>query len=358
MAGTETGAKAGGFAFVQGSTWGTPVAVAANGGLKLTSYSENGGQEALPNEELGDTAGSAPDIGNEGYMPEFNGKCRYGNFGRLLAYIFGTSGAPAQTGGGSSGSYLHTLTWQDTLTKFMTAALGVRAGAIPHEFPSNKIREISIAFTDGGQVTFKVNGVACSRTRASATNTANVFAAATVRAGRQQIMGTHATFRLNAQAGGALASTTDDVSIRGFELTIRRPLSIQHDTQSTIASEPFEDGPTEVELTITLRSYEADTYIALWESLTTPTPKKADIKFLSSFTPSGSGSVPLYLQFDFPNLMVKASPATDVPGAGRIPHRVTFKCVNPPANTAPTGMTAVGPVQAFVMDEISTAYLA
>jgi hypothetical protein len=358
MAGTEIGAKAGGFAFVQGSTWGTPVAVAANGGLKLTSYSENGGQESLENVELGDPAGSAPDIGNEGYMPEGNGKCRYGNFGRLLAYIFGTSGAPAQTGGGSSGSYLHTLTWADTLAKFMTAAYGFRAGAIPHEFPSKKINRISIAFDEGGQVTFKVNGVACSRKRASSTNTYAVFAAATVRAGRQQIMGTHATFRMNAQASGALASTTDDISIRGFELTIFRPMSVQHDTQSTAATEPFEDGPTEVEYTIKLRSYENDTYIALWEDLNSPTPKKADIKFLSTFTPSGSGSVPLYLQFDFPNCMVKAAPKTDVPGAGRIPHEVTFKCTNPPANTAPTGMTAVGPVQAFVMDEITTAYLA
>lgn len=358
MAGTEIGAKAGGFAFVQGTTWGTPVAVAANGGIKIERQADNGGQESLPNEDLGDPAGSAPDIGNEGWMPEDSGKCRYGNFGRYLAYIFGTSGAPAQTGGGSSGSYLHTLTWQDTLTKFMTAVYGKRAGAIPHEFPSRKIKELTIGFTEGGQLTFRINGVACSRERASSTNTYAVFAAATVRAGRQQIMGTHATFRMNAQAGGALASTTDDISIRGWELRIRRPMSIQHDTQSTIATEPYEDGPCEVEFTIKLRSYEADTYLALWEDLNTPTPKKADIKFLSTFTPPGAGSVPLYLQFDFPHLVVKQAPATDVPGAGRIPHEVTFKCINPPANTAPTGMTAVGPVQAFVMDEVTTAYLA
>jgi hypothetical protein len=355
MAGTEIGAKAGGCAFRQGSTWGTAVAVEANGGIKLLNYSPNGGQASLANEEVGAVAGSVPDIGNEGWAPSLNGKARYGNFGRLLAFIFGTSGAPTQTPPSTGTTYLHTLTWQDTLTKFMTLCLGARAGAKPHEFPSHKINEVSLVFTDGGELIFKVDGVACARERDSATNDAATFLAATTRAGRRQIMGTHSTFRLNAQAGGALASTTDDIKIRSFELRLRRPMTVSHETQSTQAVEPFEEGPVEVMLTITLRSYESDAYIALWEDLNTPTPKKADIKFLSGFTPTDGAE--MYLKFDFPYVVVNEDPRVEVPGGGRIPHQVSFKCIAPISGVAPTGMTATAAVEAFVLDEISTAYL-
>lgn len=355
MAGTEIGAKAGGCAFRQGSTWGTAVAVQANGGIKLTSYSENGGQASLPNEEVGAVAGSVPDIGNEGWQPSLNGKARYGNFGRLLAFIFGTSGNPTQTPPATGTTYLHTLTWQTTLDKFLTLCLGARAGAKPHEFPSEKINEVSLTFTDGGELIFKVDGVACARERDSSTNDAATFAAATVRAGRRQVMGSHATFRMNTQSGGALASTADDIKIRSFELRLRRPMQVSHETQSTEAVEPFEEGAVEVMFTITLRSYETDAYIALWEDLNTPTAKKADIKFLSGYTPTDGAE--MYLQFDFPYVVVNEDPRIEVPGGGRIPHTVTFKAIAPPSGSAPTGMSATGPVMGFVLDEVSTAYL-
>jgi hypothetical protein len=173
-------------------------------------------------------------------------------------------------------------------------------------------------------------------------------------------MGTHATFQINAQGGADFnGGGSDNVKIRSFEVTLERvfPKTTEHETQSTAMPEPWEDGEVKVSFKITPRSYENDTFFDAWEGLASPTLYKARIKFLCPFTPSG-GSAP-YLKLDFPICFVSKNPEVNVPGPGRVPLSVEFEC-NAPNDTgaaAPTGMTCVGPVEAFVLDARATAFL-
>lgn len=355
MAGIEYGARSGGAAFKQGSTWGTAVAVSSNTGIRVESYDTRGGLASLPNAEVGAPAGSAPDIGNESWELTVNLKCRYGVL-RFLAYAFGTSGSPTQTPPTTGTTYLHTLTWNDVMTKFATWCLGFRSGAKPHEFASAKVRELSLGFTNGGEVRARITMAGSSRSKDSSTNTTTEMTAATTRAGRRQIMGSHATFRINAQAGSGLGSG-DAVKLRDFEIVIRRkfPGGDEHETGATIMPEPFDEGEAEVLVRTRLRSYEADTYMDLWDGLTTPTPKKADIKFLSGHTPTDGSE--MYLQIDLPYLVLASQPQVGVPGGGRIQHTLEWRAIAPVSGSAPTGMSATGPVQMFVLDEDSGAWL-
>ena len=361
--GITTGAKAGNgvaaAAFEQGSTWGTAVAVGASDGIRILSEGIQGGRIALERPTVGLPWGDKPDTGAEVWRGPVSGDLFYNaNCGKFLSYVYGTSGAPTQTPPSTGTTYLHVCDLANSLTKFMTLVLARRAqvGVATkwHEYDSAMMARVVYRGSGNGRVSWEADIIAANLDRDSSTNTTTQTDAVTVPTVLGAVRFPDGLFRLNAQASGALSSTTDDVGIAGFELEIMRPLSPDDflaDGTGNLA-QPAEQDACSVLLRVDLRSYDADTYIAAWLA---GTEYKADLKFLGTGLAPASGSDP-YFQFQFPRLVLAGQPQANIAGRGRIAHRVEFKALI--ASAAPTGMTGVTqPVRLNVLDTDTAAYL-
>lgn len=350
MAITTGAISSGGFGFAQGTTWGTAVACGSGRGLRLRSENITGGFASLPKDHISDAWGAPPDIGSESWSGTIASDAYYGgNVPEVWAYVFGTSGSPS-----GSTTYTHTTDLADSLGDFATFAIGKRASAKPWEFASMMARRLVIRGSGNGRVTWEMDWVGGPLSRSSSTNTTTTLAALTIPTLERAMLFTDGVFRINAQSGGSLGSS-DVVSIAGFELVIERPLAVDFLTGASYVAQPSEDGPCSVTLAIDLRSYDADTYIDLWDGASTPTERKADLVFSSGVTPTGGSE--LKMTFSFPRMTLMESPQAPVSGTGRVPHRLLFKCVE--ASSAPTGMTGITkPVRLVNIDEDSSAYLA
>lgn len=357
-----TGAKAGNgvaaAAFEQGSTWGTAVAVGASDGVRILSESIQGGRGVLERATLGLPWGDKPDAGPEGWAGSLNGDLFYNaNCGKFLSYVFGTSGSPTQTPPSTGTTYLHVCDLANSLTKFFTLVIARRAqvgGSTKwHEYDSTMMSRVVFRGAGNGRVTFEASVVANALDRDSSTNTTTQTDAVTIPTVLGAVRFADGLFRINAQAGSALASTTDDLGIAGFELEIMRPLPQDFLADGTGGmAQPAEEDACLVMLRIDLRSYDADTWIAAWAA---GTEYKADLKFTGTGLAPASGSDP-YFQFQFPRLVLASQPQANIPGRGRVPHRVEFKGLV--ASSAPSGMTGVTqPVRLNVLDTDTAAYL-
>ena len=148
----NTGAGSGGVGFSQGSTWGTAVACAAGDQIRCSSLDDSNGFEELPRDDIGDMNGSASDIGAQRRTIIVRGDCYYGaNLSRILAFAFGTSGAPTD----NTSTYTHALTFTDALTKYATLIIGKVAGAKPYEFASMMCRRLTITGSGSGRVSYE-----------------------------------------------------------------------------------------------------------------------------------------------------------------------------------------------------------
>jgi len=348
------GALSEGFAFEQGSTWGTAVAVGAGDGMDLRSFSSGGGGVQLdPRDTLGNPNGDTFDNGVELWSPTADFDLFYGGgCGRFLSYIFGTSGAPTD----NTGSYTHTLDWTNSLTKFATIVNSYRSGQKWHEFASAKMSSLTIQGSGQGRVTGSATWIASARDRDSSTNTTTQTDAVTVPTKRVAVYHHQGVFRINAQTGGAL-SGSDNVSVGGFTIEMRRPLAQDVNTGGNArVDDPCEDGLNEVYLTVRLPSYNAETYLALVEGVVgSPTEQKATLTFSSGYTPASG--LEMTQTWNFPRLVLAQVPDATISGPQRIPHEVRFRCLT--ASSAPTGMTGITePISLVIEDEVSSAYLA
>lgn len=357
-----TGAKAGNLktaaAFEQGSTWGTAVAVGASDGLRITSESIQGGTAPLERAAVGFPWGDIIDEGAESWRGTISGDLFYNaNCGKFVSYVFGTSGAPTQTPPSTGTTYLHVCDLANSLAKFYTLTLARKAVSGDsqkwHEYASCMTARVTFAGTGNGRVTWTAELIANAMDRASSTNTTTQTDAVTVPTVLGAVRFKDGLFRYNAQAGGALASTTDDYSISGFELEVSRPLSLDFLADGTTSiAQPAEEDACSVMLRVDLRSYDTDTWKAAWSA---GTEYKADLKFTGAGLAPASGSDP-YFEFQFPRLVVASDPQANIAGRGRIAHRVEFKCLT--ASAAPTGMSGVTqPVRLNVLDTDTAAYL-
>ena len=355
--GALAGAGACAAAFKQGSTWSTAVAVGSGNGLHITSEAIAGGAKALPRETLGLPWGDKPDAAAEEWAGPLMGDLFYGgNCGRLAAYIFGTSGSPTQTPPSTGTTYLHVADLANSLDKFMTLVLARRSqvgGSVKwHEYASAIVSRLAFTGSGNDRVRWTAEMIASALARDSSTNTTTQTDAVTVPTRLAAAKFPDGTFRINAQAGSALSSG-DKVGIAGFDLEIVRPLSRDFlaDGTGKIAL-PAEENACLVRLSVDLRSYDADTWIAAWPA---GTEYKADLKFLGTGAAPASGSDP-YVEFQFPRLVLESQPQANIPGRGRIPHRVTFLALV--AASAPSGMSGVTqPCRMNVLDGDSAAYL-
>lgn len=351
--GSNIGNGATAAAIVQGSTWGTAVAVGAGDGIRILTESITGGPAALPRETVGLQWGDVFDTGSEEHQGPMTGNLYYGaNCGLLLALIFGTSGSPTQTPPSTGTSYLHSVTLDDALAEFVTLCIAKRPSQKWWEYASAIGMELRIRGEGNGRVTWELTLIPSALDRDSSTNTTTQTDAVTVPSIEGAVRFKDGLFRINAQAGGALGSS-DETDIASFELVIRRDMARDFLADgTTFVALPCEQGPCEVMLTVSTRSYDAETWKTAWGA---GTEYKADLKFTGTGLDGGSGADPYY-EFEFPRLVVAEDPQASIGGRGRITHTITFKCIK--AASAPTGMSGVTqPVELNVMDKVSSAYL-
>lgn len=353
----KTGAKSRGVAFVQGSAWGTAVAVGSGRGIRTTSFSDppSPGHEPLPREHIGDAYEGDMDKGGQSRTYTTTHDLYYGgNCGELLAYIFGTSGAPTD----NTGSYTHAITMADALAKFATwVADKGGSGTVPWEYASAMARRMTISGEGQGRVTVEIEWLGDALSTASSTNTSTEMDAVTlVAVNGGAVKHTDGVFRVNAQGGAGLASPTDDIAVSRWAVIIERPLSLDFLTGSANIAQPCEENvAATVRVEFTLRSYTDTTWVDYWNGSSAPVELKADMTYSSGFTPSG-GLEMTYL-FQFPRLILAEEPPAPIPGKDRIPHTIVMMGLE--AASAPTGMSGITkPAHAVVEDEDSGAYLA
>ena len=340
------------------NTWnGTAIACGADSELRITSEGVAGGKAALERATLGKPHGDKPDVGPEGHRGPITFDVFYGGrSGKFLSYIMGSDGTAA--GGGTTQT--HISDFSDSLTRLFTFVIRKRSGAIPWEYATAKMAQLILRVGGDGQVEAEASIISSALARASTINNTTTITTVslvtnTTTGQSTAILGrallTDGVFRLNAQAGGALAAS-DGICIRDFTATFVRPLDETFMACATPSgmAEPFEDGFNLSTFGFSLRSYDQETFEDAWAA---GTEYKCDLTFTG---PAGSTATNMTHLFEFPRAVVMEKPQAPVSGPNFIPHDVTLKLLE--ATAAPTGMSGTKPCRYTCIDQDATDYFA
>ena len=228
--------------------------------------------------------------------------------------------------------------------------------------PSLKFLSLTIKGEAGQPLSFSAQ-VTGTNLVEDVTNDGTSFANVTFFETANRIAFAQGVFRLNAQAGAALTSTTDDIKPSGFTLTITRKLSGLYGSNTAgttnkqdVIDEPQNDGQTTFRLALTFPRHTAKTYLT---ALIADTRYKFDATFTGATIPSGPARKFL---IQCPNLqLLTVNPADS---QGNITEPLEFALHG--VTTAPTGMTTpagttVGvtrPVRLFLTNRLNADPLA
>jgi hypothetical protein len=330
------------------TTWDTAVACGALNGILILSEAIKGGPAYEPDESL-QAWPKLGDLGAKKYEGDVTAAMRYRGLELFMALAMGTAGAPAQQG--ATAAYLHTLQLA-TNTDGKFATLAFDKGQSVWEYAGAKVEGFTLKGQAGKPIELIVHLI-CSdldRNVGAGTNNNTTMASVTIPDTQRRVHFRQATFRINSQATGALASTTDDIYPSAFEFTFKRKLSRDHVSGSDVIQEPLDDGQPEVKLKLDFPKFTVDTYLDAWVA---ETYQKADIKFVGAQI---SGAYYYGVNIYFPNLKLINAEAA-ISGAGKIVHPLEFDCLG--CDAAPTGMSGLTvPFKAEIMNLLTTDILA
>lgn len=316
------------------SAWGTAVACGANDGGKILSHSFKSVPAVLKDESLGQFVKGA-DLSNIQAGGNLVSWLRYdGLTDLLLAMIMGTAGAPAQQGGSTAYAYSYKI--KNKLDGIFSTLAWLALPTVVHEYRSVKWRGFTIEGDAGQPLKITLEGLADKRVNDSSVNTYTTMANVTITEVGNRVLLSQGVFRLNDQAGSALADG-DKIYPSKFTFSYKPNVKGEYLVPSAAAlinciDEPLADGFSEFSLKLDFPEYKAKTYI---DNLDAGTEKKMDIKFTGGLIAST-----YYRQFNltFPRLKVKAADV-DLGGAAKIPHSIEFDLLQ--ALSAPAGMTGI-----------------
>lgn len=338
------------------TTWGTPVAAAANDGMLILSNSLAREFAVLEDRSLGNAWELDPQRGALTAGGDLVSSLRYDNAEWvLIALLMGTAGAPTQQG--STTAYLHTLQLADGIAgKFATLAQKMKSDEV-WEFPS--IKPVSLRLQGGKRqaVESRLSLVASHLNRNAGSGINNTTSIASVTAKeilRRIVMDKSAFIRINDQAAVALA-VGDNHPIGTFELTFTRPQEGDNVLDGNdFITEPSSTDFGVVELTVTFPVYE-DKADVLLDSYEADTLKKIEL-FVESSVEAGVG-FKYSMKIQIPQAVVVGRPGIEITGGGKIAATLRFKCTK--AGTAPAGMTGVtNPFAILLVNKRTTDLLA
>ncbi len=343
------------YAINKAATWNTAVACGANDGIMLLPSNLSRTAAIEVDDSLGSgysQDGTPGAIKCEGSL---TGYLRYDGCDEILSGIMGYAGTPVVN---TVNGWDHTYDFKDSLdTIFWT--LAKKMGALyVREVPSLKFVSLTLKGDAGKplELTATVQG---SNWVEDGVNTSTTFANVTFRETANRVAFPQGVFRLNAQAGAALASPTDDIHPTGFSLSITRKLSGEYGTFSAgttnkqdIIDEPQNNGQPEFKLTLTFPRHSGKTYLT---ALNADTRYKFDATFTGATITSGPARKFL---IQCPNLQLSTVNPQDA--QGNITEPLEFVLLG--VGTAPTGMTTpagstVGvtrPVRITVTNKLAT----
>lgn len=319
-----------------GSTHGTAVAcgtgdklvLGTDGGLSwdfATEIIEHGGVgSGLSMKKNAYAVGEKPTVSLSSFTCGYNN-----NFAEMLALFMGVSGAPTEQTSGE-GDYLHTITYSPSVKKFATIAAELTSsGTI--EFPSAYPTSVTIS-TGNPNNSLKADFefVADQKKLNSSTNTNATLANTTVTSESLIIHNQGDSFRINAQAGGALSSG-DLLNITSLTLTLTDAKEITAEFKgSNINGVPDRTELLTGQLTVTFKELADLTYFTAYDA---GTEYKADFDIQGSQIGSGDNET---FKILLPRLKIVNQPEYAIEEAGTNDLTVVFDCLVASAN--PTGM--------------------
>lgn len=332
----------------QGTTYGTAVEVGA--GNKGIFESINDSVSVTIGDSVGIGSGLSMDDSadklREDATVSLNQQARYndGIMPLLLASFLGVAETPTEQTMDED-DYLHTITFLSTADKFLTFARTVTTTEA-FEYPSCYVTALNFNISEvPGYLTYTADLVADTRVLDSSTNTATTLNAATILGNSIISAGTADYVWMNAQAGGALASS-DDVCVQSLDISFARPKSISYGLG---CSKVIVDDKLEVTLTLNFDTIEDLTHFT---NQSAGTEQKALVSVTGDQIGAGESE---NISFYLPRLVAVESPTADASNAGVNGQSVTYKGLVAASN--PTGMSSVYPY-VTILNGNSTAILA
>lgn len=321
------------------SSWGTGVAVATAVGAGDGHYVRDDIGVALQmNQTMDDSAGQnfigGVDAGNTEALaitiPQY---LHYNDaFQNVLwALTLGTGGtAPTQVGTTTA----YTNTFEPATNKTGRYATIVRDKVqMISEVSGAKFSGFDLTFGEGGRAEITWMAVGDIEKSTSTINTATQISALTFPTLGRRAFFDDATFRVNAQAGGAL-SASDKLYVSSMRVLFAQPMDSIHVMGATTIIEPEDNGFPECTIEVTFGRYESSSH-AFFAAHRDTSLYKADLTFVGPTLATTTYG----LLFQFPNMAI-AKYAAPVPGgAGQIAPSMTLRALSTTA--APTGMTGV-----------------
>lgn len=333
-------------ALKKAAAWGTAVACGAGDGILCLADSLS---KKIANEvdnSLGLPYAEERDLGNitvEGGLPAY---LRYDSHDRPIALAMGSTQAPTQQG--VTAAYANSILLADNIDGLF-ASLAINKIINVDEFPGAKIVGFTIKGKTGTPVEIEYTLQCDDKVVASAVNTLVSFANVTYVEKANRVLFSQGVFRINAQAGIALADG-DKVYPSEFEFTFKRNLKGEYVAGSANKiDESTNEGLPEIKLKLTFPRYTATTYIA---DLYADAKKKMDITFTGALI---EGAYYRQFKLQFPNL---APTEADAPTKeAKLDNVVEFDCLA--TTVAPTGMAGIlKPFQVDVINKRTTSPLA
>jgi hypothetical protein len=250
----------------------------------------------------------------------------------LWALAFGTGGtSPTQL----STSTCYTNTFEPATNKTGRYATIVRDKVqYISEIPGAKFTGFELRVGENGRIEVDFNFIGDVEKSDSAINTSTQVSALTFPTLGYRAFFSDLVFRLNAQAGGALANS-DALMITNLKVTFTQPLDTKFVGGQHTLIEPEENGIPSVMLDITFARFDSasDDFFAAHRDVT---KYKGDITLTG---PVITGSTTYKLVFQFPHLYVPEFKAPLPASGGQVAPSMRLKALA--TTTAPTGMTGV-----------------
>lgn len=249
----------------------------------------------------------------------------------LWALTCGTGGtAPVQLGVTTA----YTNTFQPATNKTGVYATIVRDKVqYISEVPGVKFTGFDLSFEAGGAATITWSAAGDLEKTDSSINTSTQVSALTFPTLGRRAFFEQATFRLNAQAGGALAGS-DKLFPNSIRVRFSQPLDSHHVSGATAIIEPEENGFPEMTVELGFPRFDSrtDDFFAAHRDTTL---YKGDLTFVGPTLATTTYG----LLFQFPNLFVTNYRAPVSGGADQITPSMGLRALATTA--APTGMTGV-----------------
>ena len=246
----------------------------------------------------------------------------------LLGQFMGTETVAAWAGSLS----VHSIAFNSTLNaNYMTVAFQATTTEV-FEYINSAVKAITFSAKPNDYLKATYDIIATDRKITGTTNTAATLASANEpSSAKPVIVRPSHTLRINAQAGSALASPTDNKAITSAELKLERPQEIVQEIRGASgAGAPRATDLFSATLTCTFKTLQDFTWFTAQEAGT-------EYKIDGSFTDGANRE----FTFLLPRVKIVADPDFNVSDDGENPLTVTFKSLV--ASTAPSGMFSTMP---------------